>query len=42
MANAGVAGTGAEREKLEHLARYIARAPITAEKLALNDAGHTR
>lgn len=32
----------AEPEKLEHLARYIARPPIATERLALTDAGSIR
>jgi hypothetical protein len=37
-----VAAKAAEREKLEHLARYIARPPIATERLALTDGGYIR
>lgn len=40
--HAGVAAEGGEREKLEHLARYIARPPIATERLALTDGGYIR
>jgi hypothetical protein len=40
--HAGVAAKGAERHKLEHLARYISRPPIATERLALTDGGHIR
>lgn len=38
----GVAAEAAERDKLEHLARYVARQPIATERLALTDSGHIR
>jgi hypothetical protein len=37
-----VAAKGGEREKLEHLARYIARPPIATERLALTESGQIR
>lgn len=40
--HAGVGVNGGEREKLEHLARYISRPPIATERLALTDSGHIR
>ena len=40
--HAGVAARGGERKKLEHLARYVARAPVATERLALTDGGHIR
>ncbi|MBA3563192.1 MAG: transposase [Gammaproteobacteria bacterium] len=39
---AGVAAKGGDREKFEHLARYIARPPLATERLALTDGGHIR
>lgn len=40
--HAGVAAQAAEREKLEHVARYIARPPIASERLALTNSGYVR
>jgi hypothetical protein len=40
--HAGVRARGGEREKLEHLARYVSRPPVTTEQLALTDSGHVR
>lgn len=40
--HAGVSARGSDREKLEHLARYIARPPVATERLALTDSGHIR
>jgi hypothetical protein len=40
--HAGVSAKGAERDKLEHLARYISRPPIATERLALTEAGYIR
>lgn len=40
--HAGVSAKGADRETLEHLARYIARPPIASERLALTERGHIR
>ncbi|MGH2952277.1 MAG: transposase [Solirubrobacterales bacterium] len=39
---AGVWAKGGERDKLEHLARYVSRPPIATERLALTDSGHIR
>ena len=40
--HAGVAAKGSERDKLEHLARYVSRPPIATERLALTEGGHVR
>ena len=40
--HAGVWAKGGEREKLEHLARYVARPPIATERFALTDGGNVR
>ena len=40
--HAGVAAKGGEREKLEHLARYVSRPPIATERLALTESGQVR
>jgi Putative transposase len=40
--HAGVRAQAGEREKLEHLARYIARPPIATERLALTESGQVR
>ena len=40
--HAGVAANGAERQKLEHLARHTARPPIATERLTLTDGGDVR
>ncbi|MBA3564840.1 MAG: transposase, partial [Gammaproteobacteria bacterium] len=40
--HAGVAAKAFQRDKLEHLARYISRPPIATERLALTDGGHIR
>jgi hypothetical protein len=40
--HAGVWAKGGEREKLEHLARYVSRPPVAAERLSLTDSGHVR
>lgn len=37
-----MAANGGERDKLERLARYIARPPIATERPALTDSGHIR
>lgn len=38
--HAGGWANGSEREKLEHLARYVSRPPIATERLALTASGH--
>jgi hypothetical protein len=40
--HAGVAAKGSQRDKLEHLARYVARPPIATERVALTDNGQVR
>ena len=40
--HAGVAAKGSERDKIEHVARYIARPPIATERLALTESGQVR
>ena len=40
--HAGVRANGSEREKLEHLARYVSRPPIAIKRLALTEKGHIR
>ena len=40
--HAGVAAKSAERDRLEHLARYVSRPPIATERLALTDSGQVR
>ena len=40
--HAGVAAKVAERNQLEHLARYISRPPIATGRLALIDGGNSR
>lgn len=40
--HAGVAAKGSEREKIEHLARYISRPPIATERLALTQGTQVR
>jgi hypothetical protein len=37
--HAGVAAKGSQRDKIEHLARYVSRPPIATERLALTDSG---
>jgi hypothetical protein len=36
---AGVAAKGSQRDKIEHLARYVSRPPIATERLALTESG---
>jgi hypothetical protein len=38
--HAGIAAKGSQRDKIERLARYIARPPIATERLSLTDSGH--
>jgi hypothetical protein len=40
--HAGVRANSRERNKLEHLARYVSRPPIAIKRLALTDRGHVR
>ena len=40
--HAGIAAQGWQRDKLEHLARYVARPPLATERLALTQAGQVR
>jgi hypothetical protein len=40
--HAGVAAKAGEREKLEHVARYVSRPPIAMERLALTEHGQVR
>lgn len=40
--HAGVWAKSREREKVEHLARYISRPPIATERLAQTDSGQVR
>ena len=42
LLHAGVAAKGAERNELEHLARYISCPPIATGRLALTDGGNLR
>lgn len=40
--HARVAAKGGEREKVEHLARYVSHPPIATERLALTESGQVR
>ena len=40
--HAGIAATASQVDKLEHLARYVARPPVAAERLALTGSGQVR
>jgi hypothetical protein len=40
--HAGVFAKGSEREKLEHLARYVSRPPVAGERLSLTERGQVR
>jgi hypothetical protein len=40
--HAGVCAKAGEREKLEHLARYVSRPPLASERLALTESGQVR
>jgi hypothetical protein len=40
--HAGIAAEGSQRDKLEHLARYVSRPPIATERLALTENGQVR
>jgi hypothetical protein len=40
--HAGIAAKDSQRNKLEHLARYVARPPIATERLSLTEGGFVR
>jgi hypothetical protein len=40
--HAGIAAEGSQRDKLEHLARYVSRPPVAIERVALTDLGQMR
>ena len=40
--HAGIAATASQRDKLEHLARYVSRPPVATERVALTDHGQVR
>ena len=40
--HAGIAATASQREKLEHLARYVSRPPVATERLSLTEGGQVR
>ena len=40
--HAGIAATASQRDKLEQLARYVARPPVATERLALTEGGQVR
>jgi hypothetical protein len=40
--HAGIAAKGPQRDKLEHLARYVSRPPVATERLSLTESGHVR
>jgi hypothetical protein len=40
--HAGIAAKASQRDKLEHLARYVARPPLATERLALTEGGLVR
>jgi hypothetical protein len=40
--HAGIAAKAAQRDKLEHLARYVARPPLATERLSLTEGGQVR
>jgi len=40
--HAGVAAKASERDKLEHLCRYITRPPVSTKRLSLTGQGHIR
>jgi Putative transposase len=40
--HAGIAAKAPQRDKLEHLARYVARPPIATERLSLTEGGLVR
>jgi hypothetical protein len=40
--HAGIAAKASQRDKLEHLARYVSRPPVATERLALTEGGLVR
>jgi hypothetical protein len=40
--HAGIAAKASQRDKLEHLARYVARPPVATERLSLTEGGQVR
>jgi hypothetical protein len=40
--HAGIAAKAAQRDKLEHLARYVSRPPVATERLSLTEGGLVR
>jgi len=40
--HAGIAAKASQRDKLEHLARYVARPPVATERLTLTEGGFVR
>jgi hypothetical protein len=40
--HAGLAAQGSQRDKLEHLARYVSRPPVATERLSLTEGGYVR
>ena len=40
--HAGIAAKASQRDKLEHLARYVARPPVATERLSLTEGGLVR
>ena len=40
--HAGIAAKASQRDKLEHLARYVSRPPVATERLSLTESGHVR
>ena len=40
--HAGIAAQASQRDKLEHLARYVSRPPVATERIALTEHGQVR
>ncbi len=40
--HASLAAKASQRDKLEHLARYVARPPVATERLSLTEGGRVR
>jgi hypothetical protein len=40
--HAGIAAKRSQRDKLEHLARYVSSPPVATERLSLTKSGHVR
>jgi hypothetical protein len=38
----GIAAKSSQRDKLQHLARYVARPPVASERLSLTEGGNVR